>query len=597
MNFQVPNAPLTDQQLQQLNALLGGLEGWQVDWLAGYLAGWRAAQNGTAAAITPALPSQTAVKLTIMFGSQTGNAEGLAERLLEKAKTQGIDATLVDMGAYKLRQLKSETHLALITSTHGEGDPPDNAMDLYEFLNGKKAPKLNDLKYSVLSLGDSSYEYFCQTGIDFDKRLSELGAKAIIDRVDCDVDYDDLADKWIEDFLNSIETTAPAAAASAPATLASAGTTSAYDRKNPFMAPMLTNQLLNGKGSNKETRHIEISLEESGLQYKPGDALGVYAQNDPALVAALITALKLDAEQVIRVDDDNVSVDEALTRHREITVLTKPLLEKWAELSGNATLQKLLEDKTETNNWIAGRDVLDLVQAYPIAELDAETFISVLRKMPPRLYSIASSQAAVEDEVHLTIAVVRYNAHGRDRGGVASTWFADRLDEDATVPVYIDGNKNFKLPDNDDVPVIMIGPGTGVAPFRSFMQEREAREATGRNWLFFGDQHFLTDFLYQTEWQDWHQSGLLTKIDVAFSRDGDQKVYVQHKLRDKSEEVWRWLEEGAHIYVCGDATYMAPDVNEALLDIICQHGDQNREQATEYLRQMTRDKRYQRDVY
>lgn len=598
MNFKVPNAPLSDQQLQQLNALLSELDGSQIDWLSGYLSGWRAAQGGAVAAPAAAGPTDAAVKLTILYGSQTGNAEGVAELLAEKAKSEGLEASVVDMADYKPRQLKNETHLAVITSTHGEGDPPDNAMDLYEFLHSKKAPGLKQLKFSVLSLGDSSYEHFCQTGKDFDSRLAELGGSALVERRDCDVDYDDIADQWISDLLKALQAEAPAAQPAVPGTApAAAATATHYDRKNPFMAPLLDNQVLNGRGSSKETRHIEISLEDSGLQYQPGDALGVYAQNDPALVAELINAMKFDAAGIVRLGEDDVTVQDALTHHREVTVLTRPLLEKWAELTGASELQTLLEDKKATNEWISGRDVLDLVQAYPAEGLTAGDFIPMLRKLPPRLYSIASSQAAVDEEVHLTVATVRYHAHGRDRGGVASTWFADRLDEDATIPVYIDPNKNFKLPQDDDAPIIMIGPGTGVAPFRSFMQEREERGARGRNWLLFGEQHFLTDFLYQVEWLEWRKSGLLTHLDVAFSRDQQEKIYVQHKLREKAIEVWSWLQEGAYIYVCGDADNMAPDVNEALLDIICQQGQQSREQATEYLRQLSREKRYQRDVY
>lgn len=598
MNFKVPNAPLSDQQLQQLNALLGELDGSQVDWLSGYLSGWRAAQGGAVAAPVAAPIADAAVKLTILYGSQTGNAEGVAELLAEKAKSEGLEANVVDMADYKPRQLKNETHLAVLTSTHGEGDPPDNAMDLYEFLHSKKAPGLKQLKFSVLSLGDSSYEHFCQTGKDFDSRLTDLGGSALVERRDCDVDYDDIADQWISDLLTALQAEAPAAQPAVPGTApAAAATATRYDRKNPFMAPLLDNQVLNGRGSSKETRHIEISLEDSGLQYQPGDALGVYAQNDPALVAELINTMKFDAAGIVRLGEDDITVQDALTHHREVTVVTRPLLEKWAELTGASELQTLLEDKTATNEWISGRDVLDLVQAYPAEGLTADDFIPMLRKLPPRLYSIASSQAAVDEEVHLTVATVRYHAHGRDRGGVASTWFADRLDEDATIPVYIDPNKNFKLPQDDDAAVIMIGPGTGVAPFRSFMQEREERGARGRNWLLFGEQHFLTDFLYQTEWLDWRKSGLLTHLDVAFSRDQQEKIYVQHKLREKAIEIWSWLQEGAYIYVCGDADNMAPDVNEALLDIICQQGQQSREQATEYLRQLSREKRYQRDVY
>lgn len=599
MNIRLPNAPLTDEQLQQLNNLLQGLEGWQVDWLSGYLSGYRAAQGGTAVTeAAPSLPDQT-IKLTIVYGSQTGNTETVAGQLAEKAKSSGIEVKLWDMAEYKPRELKNEQYLAVLTSTHGEGEPPDNAMDLYEFLGSRKAPGLKGLKYSVLSLGDSSYEYFCQTGKDFDERLQKLGATAVIPRVDCDVDYDDLAEKWIAEFVESLTSSMQASAAppSASAAMSQLETSVQYDRKHPFSAPLLENQILNGRGSNKEVRHIEISLEGSGLHYQPGDALGVYPQNDPALVSMLIDALGFAADSPVELDEQTETLTSALMHHREITVLTRPLVQKWAELALSKELNKLMESKAAVTEWIRGRDVLDLVQSYPLADIDANGFIKLLRKLPPRLYSIASSQAAVDEEVHITVATVRYNAHNRERGGVASTWLADRLAEDATIPVYIDPNKNFKLPADDDAPIIMIGPGTGVAPFRSFMQEREERGARGSNWLFFGEQHFLTDFLYQTEWLAWRKSGLLTHLDVAFSRDQTEKIYVQHRIREKSIEIWNWLQEGAYLYVCGDADNMAPDVNEALIDIISQQGNKSREDATEYLRQLTRDKRYQRDVY
>ncbi|PTB86729.1 sulfite reductase [NADPH] flavoprotein alpha-component [Pseudidiomarina aestuarii] len=599
MNIRLPNAPLTDEQLQQLNNLLQGLEGWQVDWLSGYLSGYRAAQGGTAVTeAAPSLPDQT-IKLTVLYGSQTGNTETVAGQLAEKAKSSGIEVKLWDMAEYKPRELKNEQYLAVLTSTHGEGEPPDNAMDLYEFLGSRKAPGLKGLKYSVLSLGDSSYEYFCQTGKDFDERLQKLGATTVIPRVDCDVDYDDLAEKWIAEFVESLTSSMQPSAAppSASAAMSQLETSVQYDRKHPFSAPLLENQILSGRGSSKEVRHIEISLEGSGLHYQPGDALGVYPQNDPVLVSMLIDALGFDADTPVELEEQTETLTNVLMHHREITVLTRPLVEKWAELAQSDELNKLMESKAAVTEWIRGRDVLDLVQSYPLADIDANGFIKLLRKLPPRLYSIASSQAAVDEEVHITVATVRYNAHNRERGGVASTWLADRLAEDASIPVYIDPNKNFKLPADDDAPIIMIGPGTGVAPFRSFMQEREERGARGRNWLFFGDQHFLTDFLYQTEWLAWRKSGLLTHLDVAFSRDQTEKIYVQHRIREKSIEIWNWLQEGAYLYVCGDADNMAPDVNEALIDIISQQGNKSREDATEYLRQLTRDKRYQRDVY
>ncbi|MED5509163.1 MAG: assimilatory sulfite reductase (NADPH) flavoprotein subunit [Pseudomonadota bacterium] len=599
MNIRLDNAPLTDEQLAQLNNLLQGLESWQVEWLSGYLSGFRAAQEamqGQAVSV-PDAQQPGSVALTILYGSQTGNTEDVANLLAEKALANGIEAKVLDMAEYKPKQLKNEEYLAILSSTHGEGDPPDNALDLYEFLHSRKAPELKQLQYSVLSLGDSSYEFFCQTGKDFDARLSALGATAVVPRVDCDVDYDEAADAWINELIEALSATAAIGNTPTFNLPAQTAAKTAYDRKNPFPAEVLEKQVLSGRGSSKEVLHLELSLDGSGLQYQPGDALGVYAQNDPALVAAVIETLGFDPETLIDNDTEQQKLSELLLYQREITVLTRPMLEQWAELAGSDALNSLVADKAALNEWLQGRDVLDLIQAYPIKNLDETTFVNLLRKLPPRMYSIASSQAAVEDEVHITVAAVRYSAHERERSGVASTWLADRLTEDSKVPVYIDSNKNFKLPDDDNTPIIMIGPGTGVAPFRSFMQEREERDAKGRNWLFFGDQHFLSDFLYQVEWLAWRKSGLLTRLDVAFSRDQAEKIYVQHRLRQNAIDIWNWLQEGAHIYVCGDADNMAPDVNEALLDIISQQGGKTRDEASDYLRQLTRDKRYQRDVY
>ncbi|MDL0433282.1 assimilatory sulfite reductase (NADPH) flavoprotein subunit [Marinobacter sp. TBZ242] len=603
MELTSQNSPLTDEQARQLNELLKGLEDHQVDWLSGYLAGWRAAQTGQPAAGAAAAPapgaSAEAPSLTILYGSQTGNAEGVAEMLGEQASARGINVKIVDMADYKPRQLKSETFVAVLASTHGEGDPPDNALDFHEFLHGRKAPGLKGVNYGVLALGDTTYEHFCQTGKDFDTRFEELGATRLTERVDCDVDYDDPAEAWIESILGAIEEKAGATAQTAGAA-PGAGVATAkarYDRRNPFPAPVLENLVLNGRGSNKETRHLEFSLEESGLHYQPGDAVGVYPQNNPKLVAAIIEKLGLDPDESVSLGETETTLSEALQHYREITVLTLPLMEQWAAYSGDDELQKMVDNHSTLTEWMRGRDLLDLIETWPVEALGADTLTGMLRKLPPRLYSIASSQAQVEDEVHVTVAAVRYETHGREREGVASTWLSDRIEDDATVPVYIDPNKNFKLPDDDDAPIIMVGPGTGVAPFRAFMQEREERGAKGRNWLFFGEQQFRADFLYQAEWLNWRRQGLLDHITVAFSRDQEQKVYVQHRIREQSTEIWSWLQDGAYLYVCGDADAMAPDVNEALIDVIAEEGGKSREEATEYLRELAREKRYQRDVY
>lgn len=596
MNASLPPSPLTDAQRQRVDALVRELNEQQLDWVQGYLAGYRAAlQPGADSA---SIQSSTGTRLTVLYGSQTGNAETLAERLTEQARAKGLTVECLDMDEFPARQLKKTERLAIITSTHGEGDPPDNAVGLHEYLHSRKAPKLGQLRYAVLALGDSSYEYFCQTGVDFDRRLATLGAERIIDRVDCDVDYEDAADQWIAQLLSALSerSSATAAVTPSPGAAASAGTTP-HDRKHPFPAPLLDRVTLNGRGSSKAVHHLEFSLETSGLRYQPGDSLGVYVQNDPAFVARILEQTQLDGEQKVTLKEDTLTLHEALQHHLELTRLTPPTVRQWAKLSDASTLQQLTEDKRGLIDWLHGRDLLDLLQEYPIAGLDGQTLVDHIRRLPPRLYSIASSQAAVDEEVHLTVAAVRYEQRRRLREGVGSTWLADRLGLDTTAPVFVDTNKNFRLPEDSDTPIVMIGPGTGVAPFRAFMQEREAEAHSGKNWLFFGDRNFRTDFLYQREWLQWRKQGLLSRLDVAFSRDGPDKVYVQHRIREAGAELWRWIEDGAHLYVCGDANAMAPDVHEALIDVVSTHGRKSRENAEHYLRELTRSKRYQRDVY
>ncbi|WP_311946346.1 assimilatory sulfite reductase (NADPH) flavoprotein subunit [Halomonas piscis] len=601
MNIDPSNSPLSADQANGLNRLIETLAPHQFDWLAGFIAGHQAATAGAQPSASPGAGEADASlpSLTVLYGSQTGNGEGLAETLGEKANALGINARVLDMADFKPRQLKSESFVAVIASTHGEGDPPDNALDLYEFIHGRKAPSLKHLKYAVLSLGDTSYEHFCQTGKDFDAAFARLGATAVVDRADCDVDYDDDADAWFTALLEQLQNEAGASGIPTASRVenAPAAETATYSRRYPFMAEVLDSQGLNGRGSSKETRHIELALEDSGLAYQPGDSLGIYPQNDPALVAAIIEALALNPDAPVTAGDVDTTLAVALKHHRELTLLTRPVVEKWAALSGDETLAERLGDNKALTEWLYGRDVLDLIQGSPVDSVDAQTLVDTLRKLPPRLYSIASSQSAVDDEVHLTVAAVRYENEGRDRGGVASTWLADRLNDDTAVPVYIEANKHFRLPEDDAAPVIMIGPGTGIAPFRAFMQEREEREAEGNNWLLFGDRHFHTDFLYQSEWLAWRRQGLVDRIDVAFSRDQGEKVYVQQRLRENADDVWRWLERGAYLYVCGDAERMAPDVHQALLDVVMQESGKNLEDATDYLRELTRQKRYQRDIY
>ncbi|OPH54676.1 sulfite reductase [NADPH] flavoprotein, alpha-component [Paenibacillus ferrarius] len=607
MEFQVTNSPFNQEQVELLNRLLPTLTDTQRIWLNGYLA---ATQGSAAAASVGAAPVATAAanapviskEVTVLFGSQTGKSQGLAKKVTKKLEEIGFQVSLSSMSDFKPNNLKKIQNLLVLVSTHGEGDPPDNAISFYEFINSKRAPQLDDLRFSVLSLGDTSYEFFCQTGKDFDKRLEELGGKRISPRVDCDVDFDEPAAEWINSVLSSLsEASTVAVTAIGAGAAVTPGAESEYSRTNPFQAEVLENLNLNGRGSDRETRHLEISLEGSNLQYEPGDCIGIYPENHPRLVDELIEAMGWKSDELVTINKNGEqrALREALLRNYEITVLTKPLLEQVAKLTSNTGLQELTAagHEQDLKTYLVGRDLLDLVQDYSLKGTPAAEFAAILRKMPARLYSIASSFKAFPDEVHVTVRTVRYEAQGRERYGVCSVQLAERIKAGETLPVYIQNNPNFKLPENPETPIIMIGPGTGVAPFRAFLGEREEIGAEGKSWLFYGDQHFSTDFLYQIEWQKWLKNGVLTRMDVAFSRDTDQKVYVQHRMLEKSAELYKWLQEGACVYVCGDEKKMAHDVHATLATIIEQEGSFSPEEAAEYLTRMQQQKRYQRDVY
>lgn len=621
MNLSVTNSPFTEGQAAQINELLQTLTPEQQTWLSGYLmanqssnATSEGASDNIASSSTSSVSQETEAMLhrkepevtpeqrsiTILYGSETGNAQGLAEIFEERLSNIGNDVTLKSMDDFKPKDLKKVEDLFIVTATHGEGDPPDNAVELHEYIHGRKAPKLDGVRFSVLALGDQTYEFFCQTGKDFDNRLVELGAERIYDRVDCDVDYDEDAEKWMANVINAIDST-PAGTDSEQVVSESikSAKEKKYSKSNPYEAEVLTNINLNGRGSNKETRHIELLLDNFGEEYEPGDCIVVLPQNDPALVDLLVSTLvwSPDTQVLINEDGDTLNFEDALTSHFEITKLTKPLVENAATFFNNDELSEKVQDKEWIQNYIEGRDLIDLLNDFATTELQPENMYQLLRKLPPREYSISSSYKATPDEVHITVGAVRYNAHGRDRTGVCSVQFAERIQEGDTVPIYLKRTPNFKFPQNEETPVIMIGPGTGVAPFRSYMQEREELGFEGHTWLFFGEQHFTTDFLYQTEWQEWLNDGTLSKLDVAFSRDTDQKVYVQHKITENSEQFNQWIENGAAIYVCGDESKMAKDVHQAIRNVLVKEQNLSEEDAEEYLKQLKRDKRYQRDVY
>lgn len=604
MQLQVSNSPFNQEQAELLNSLLPSLTETQKIWLSGYLTASLSVSN-TSSADAPVLEAQNGGKtiskeVTILYGSQTGNAQGLAENAASKLEGNGFQVTISSMSDFKVNNLKKIENLLIAVSTHGEGDPPDNTLSFHEYLHGRRAPSLEGLRFSVLALGDSSYEFFCETGKQFDKRLEELGGTRLFPRMDCDLDYDEPACEWLEGVISSLSEGQVSSAAAVPAAIASVGEQT-YSRTNPFKAEVLENINLNGRGSNKETHHLELSLEGSGLTFEPGDSLGIYPKNDSDLVDILLMELDWDPEETVKVNKQGElrQLRESLISDFEITVLTKSFIEQAAQLSGNEDLKGLLVPGNEERlkEYREGRDLLDFVRDFGSWGESAQEFVSILRKMPARLYSIASSLSSYPDEVHLTIGAVRYESHGRERKGVCSILCADRLQPGDLLPIYIQHNQNFKQPKNPDTPIIMVGPGTGIAPFRSFIQDREESEAKGKTWLFFGDQHFVTDFLYQTEWQKWLETGVLTKMDVAFSRDTDEKVYVQDRMREQSGELYEWLQEGAAIYICGDEKNMAHDVHNTLIEIIEKEGNMSHADAQAYLEQMQQNKRYQRDVY
>jgi len=632
------NSPFSPEQAQWLNSFLPTLNQEQVLWLSGYFSGVRAAQApagmsagapaqatqapaAVAAGVAP--PAASRLPVTILYGTESGNSEELADEAKKMAATNGFDARVQNVEDYDANRLSEEENVLMIISTWGDGDPPQGAEEFHEFMHSDEAPRLDNVRFSVCALGDTSYEEFCKCGKDFDARFEELGGKRIHPRTDCDVDFDEPFQHWAQGVMEALKEFAPEGPSETNGTSAPGGSVGVaappfggggggtavmpqvappqqevFSRRNPFPAKVTDNINLNGRGSAKETRHIELSLEGSGLEYVPGDALGIVPQNCPEVVDDILKVTGFrGTEPVGAVDGEDIPLRRALTEVFDVTSLSQQLVEKYAERAQLSRLDKLLDHPEELKEYMFGRELFDLLRDFPIRGLTAEELISLLRKLPPRLYSIASSLRAHPGEVHLTVAAVRYSTHGRERKGVASTFLADRIEVGDTVPVYIHPNKNFKLPEDANAPIIMVGPGTGVAPFRAFVEERLAVGATGRNWLFFGDQKMTYDFLYQLEWQEHLASGALHKLDVAFSRDQKQKVYVQHRMLERSKELFAWIEEGAYFYVCGDASRMAHDVDAALHEIVQREGSMSEDNAKDYVKKLKKENRYQRDVY
>ncbi|MCX8997273.1 sulfite reductase subunit alpha [Rhizobiaceae bacterium BDR2-2] len=568
-------------------------------WLAGFLAGLhsRIAMGGESTAATAAAPSAApAQPLHILYGTQTGNAERVAMDAAASARGLGLAPEVLGLDDVSMEQLAAMRHVVVVTSTYGEGEMPDNAQLFWEALSAGAAPRLEGLRFAVLALGDTGYDGFCQAGKLIDTRLEQLGATRIATRRDCDIDYEDAAAAWLGETLPLAAEKqgdgVPPAAVPAPVTTSVTG---GWSRKNPYSAMLAVNRRLSGPSSAKEIRHYEFDLGDSGLAYEAGDALGVMPVNDPALVGLFLERLGAGAET----DVGGTALGTLLTTALEISTPSRDLIAEVERRAGNEELSHVLRngDKEALDAFLWGKDSLDLLALAPQGAFTVAEFVGLLKPLQHRAYSISSSPKTAAGRVHLTVASVRYNASGRERGGVCSTWLADRVAEGGKAGIFVSQNKAFRVPADDDAPMIMVGPGTGIAPFRAFLQERGARGAKGRNWLFFGDQRRENDFIYEDELSRMSRDGLLTRLDLAFSRDQEAKIYVQTRMKENGKALYAWLEEGASFYVCGDASRMARDVDAALGDIIAEQGGMDAEKAAEYIAGLKREKRYLRDVY
>ncbi|WP_337880046.1 assimilatory sulfite reductase (NADPH) flavoprotein subunit [Rheinheimera sp.] len=591
-------SPLSAQQLKDLQLLVSQLNPIQQAWVSGYLAA-SAQFAGQSLPAGAAVQANESASLTVLFASQTGNAKGVATKIKAAAEQQGLAVQLQDIASYKTNQLAKEKYLLIVTSTYGEGEPPESAVAFHKFLFSKKAPKLKELKFAVLGLGDTSYEFFCKTATDFDEQLHALGATRLHPVALLDVDYAAAAASWTEAAVQAFAPELKQAGTGSAQVIAWPGQISSHDslytKEKPFAAELLVDQKITGRDSVKDVRHIEISLAGSGLSYQPGDALGVYFTNDEKLVDSILELTACAADTLVKVGATELALRDALISQLELTQSYPSFVEKYAAATQQTPLLELVADKTRLRAFLEQHQTADVILQYPAA-IEAQLLVDALRKQQPRLYSIASSQAEVGDEVHLTVGVVSYQAFGQPHLGGASGFLAHRLDEGAQVRVFVEHNDNFRLPDHD-APVLMIGPGTGIAPFRAFLQERDQAGATGQNWLFFGNPSFTQDFLYQVELQDYLKRGVLNRLDVAFSRDQAEKIYVQHKLLQKGADVWAYLQQGAYLYICGDGARMAKDVHQALLQIARQYGGLDAEQAETYFDDLRQARRYQKDVY
>lgn len=584
----------------ELKKIIENYNDKQLAWLSGYL--WGRAEKSSVEQVLPSttLPSnmtQAEQKVTIVSASQTGNARRVANELSQDIERLGIAVTHLPAGEYKAKKLSQEEILILVTSTQGEGEPPEEALSLYKYLFAAKAPKLTHLQFAVFGLGDASYPKFCQAAKDFDQRFAELEAQRLLVRVDADTDFQTISTSWRQAVIDKLSQLQLSNTQSPTENSTSiAVNSSLYHRDNPFIATVNVNQKITSRDSDRDIRHIELDLSDSNLHYQPGDAVGVWYQNSNELVEEILSITQLAGETPVEHHGQQIALKTVLTEYVELTQNTPIIIEKYAQAVQHPELLTLIGDREALLEMSQTLPLVDMLNRYR-SKIEAQTFVELLRPLTPRFYSIASAQDEVGSEVHLTVNVVRYQVDDKIRMGGASGFLANQIADQDQVKIFIEHNDNFRLPDDTHAPIIMIAAGTGIAPFRAFLQQRASQGATGKNWLFFGNPHFISDFLYQVEWQSYVKEGLLTRIDLAWSRDQAEKIYVQDKLIAQASDIWQWLQEGAFIYVCGDAKRMAKAVDLALQQILMTQAQYSQEQAISYLDELRSQKRYQRDVY
>jgi len=587
--------PLTPEQSDNFRQLTSSLNDVQLAWMSGYLAALTA-QNGN---LTP-LPVKNGVNnspglspITILYGSRTGNGEGLAKKALKLAVEFGLTAVLKNMDDYKPRDLQSEKNLLVIVSTHGEGEPPFAAKELHEFIYGKRASRLENVNFAVLGLGDSSYFQFCKTGKDFDLQLEKLGATRLANAGCCDVDFQEAADQWLRSTLLAFSGLEGNKVTGTSGENVETSTSQNYSKKNPYQAELLEKINLHGRGSERQTLHIELDAD---LPFEPGDSAGIMPVNTSELVTEVLAITGLHSDDEVEIKNSKTSLFDALKKEFELSKITIDVVKRYLEFASNEQLAAIYQSTEKLQEYLYGRDIVDLLSDYPVL-LSAQELVKLLRPLQPRLYSIASSSKANPGELHLAVSVVEYENGGRNRRGACSNYLSGFDGNESKIPVFIEKNPNFRLPNNDETPIIMVGAGTGIAPYRAFVQHREQAVKQGKSWLFFGNRNFESEFLYQTDWQKFLKSGALSKMDVAFSRDTERRVYVQHKLQENAAEIYRWLEDGAHFYICGDMKKMATDVQNTLVSIVENQGEMSNDSALDYVNKMQKEKRLQLDVY